>query len=67
MAIPVLPSTVACRAPTVTPGMRAAALYSAARRLAGTAPVRRPSAIVTKAAISGDLLCPWESIGGGAR
>ena len=44
MAMPVLPSTVACLSAIVAPGMSAAALYRAARRSAGTTPVRRPSA-----------------------
>ena len=54
-AMPVLPSTVACLSAIVTPRMCAAALYRATRRSAGTTPVRRPSAIVTNASLSGNL------------
>lgn len=58
MAIPVLPSTFACLSPTVTPGVRAAALYRAARRSAGTTPLRGPSAIATNASLSGTSRSP---------
>lgn len=45
IAVPTLPPRFPSLSTTVTPGMSAAALYSAARRSAGTTPVRRAAAM----------------------
>lgn len=51
--VPTLPSRFACLSTTVTPGMSAAALYSAARRSAGTTPVLSAAAMLSSVSASG--------------